>query len=169
MPTCQKCHCSFPVWTHIGGIRRNLGTRKYCLTCSPRGAHNTRKIHLAKTEQAQKTCLLCRTEKPTSEYYRLRRGLFYSYCKDCDRERAKSRMSLVKTEAVSRMGGKCVVCGYNRYLGALEFHHIDPQQKDFKISGQMRLTEKVVRELDKCALVCATCHAEIHGGVTKLP
>ncbi len=54
-------------------------------------------------------------------------------------------------------------CGYNKCLSALEFHHIDPLKKDFNIS-QFRTTsfESIKKELDKCDLLCANCHREIH-------
>jgi hypothetical protein len=37
--------------------------------------------------------------------------------------------------AVVYKGGKCQCCGYNKYIGALEFHHVDPEQKDFGVSS----------------------------------
>lgn len=60
-------------------------------------------------------------------------------------------------------GTSCVRCGYNKCTGALCFHHLDPKEKDFQISGNWGLSwAKVKNELDKCILVCANCHAEIH-------
>lgn len=46
----------------------------------------------------------------------------------------------------------------------MEFHHIDPREKDFTISKRMTTFEAIRKELDKCALVCANCHREIHDG-----
>ncbi len=68
-------------------------------------------------------------------------------------------------------GGKCVMCGYSRYSGALDFHHKDPSQKDFGLStkGLTRSWEKIKEEIDKCVLVCANCHRELHAGITQLP
>jgi len=42
--------------------------------------------------------------------------------------------------------------------------HLDPNEKDFGISakGYTRAWEKVKEELDKCIMVCANCHREIH-------
>ena len=72
-----------------------------------------------------------------------------------------------KLEAVKYLGGKCVRCGYNRNVAALVFHHPDPSQKEFAISakGLTRSWEKVKLELDKCILLCANCHAEVHNSV----
>lgn len=39
-----------------------------------------------------------------------------------------------KQRLVNSLGGKCCICGYDRCLSALEFHHTDPNKKDFTIS-----------------------------------
>lgn len=61
-------------------------------------------------------------------------------------------------------GSKCERCGYNRCMEALEFHHIDPTKKDFNVSsrGHTRSWKRVKEELDKCVLLCANCHRELH-------
>ena len=66
--------------------------------------------------------------------------------------------------AVEYKGGKCESCGYNRNIAALEFHHLNPLEKDFNISnkGYTKSWENVKKEIDKCILVCANCHREIH-------
>ena len=68
-------------------------------------------------------------------------------------------------------GGKCMICGYDRCLEALDFHHIDPKKKDFGSSekGMTRSWEKIKNEVDKCVLICANCHREVHAGIQQLP
>lgn len=68
-------------------------------------------------------------------------------------------------------GGKCMLCGYSKCQDALDFHHKDPSKKDFGLSvkGLTRSWDKIVSEIDKCVLVCANCHREIHAGITQLP
>jgi 5-methylcytosine-specific restriction endonuclease McrA len=68
-------------------------------------------------------------------------------------------------------GGKCALCGYNRCPSALDFHHRDPRKKDFGLSvrGLTRSWEKIKKEIDKCILICANCHREVHAGITQLP
>lgn len=66
---------------------------------------------------------------------------------------------------IDACGGKCRICAYDRHVGALEFHHIDPSQKDFTISRKIQSIEKILIEVQKCILVCANCHREIHGGL----
>lgn len=75
----------------------------------------------------------------------------------------------IKERAVEYKGGKCVICEYDRCIKALEFHHTDPKEKDFTLgSNTNRAWEKVKAEIDKCVLVCANCHREIHDGMITL-
>jgi hypothetical protein len=72
-----------------------------------------------------------------------------------------------KQKAVQYKGGKCSICGYDRSIRAMKFHHIDPKEKEFGISaeGVTRSWAAVQLELDKCLLVCGNCHDEIHDGL----
>jgi 5-methylcytosine-specific restriction endonuclease McrA len=81
------------------------------------------------------------------------------------------RREKVRRMAVEYKGGRCQVCGYDRCIEALEFHHLNPTQKDFGISqkGYTRSWEKVKEEVDKCILLCANCHRECHAGMLQLP
>lgn len=69
------------------------------------------------------------------------------------------------------MGGQCMLCGYSRHQGVLEFHHIDPITKSFAVSGGgfSRSWDSIVIELQKCVLLCANCHREVEIGVVTLP
>jgi 5-methylcytosine-specific restriction endonuclease McrA len=70
---------------------------------------------------------------------------------------------------VEYKGGCCVRCGYKKYQGALEFHHTDPNEKDFNPSQlkNYSFNERLKNELDKCILVCSNCHREIHDEIIK--
>lgn len=67
-----------------------------------------------------------------------------------------------KIELVEYKGGCCVKCGYNKSVNVLQFHHLDPSEKDFTIGGKSFSFERLKAEVDKCILVCANCHIEIH-------
>ena len=69
-----------------------------------------------------------------------------------------------KEKCVEYKGGKCELCGYNKCIASLQFHHKDPSKKDFGLSqnGMPRSWDKCKNELDKCVLVCANCHFELH-------
>ena len=92
-------------------------------------------------------------------------------CLKCEAEAVQRRRDKVKLMSIAYKGGKCQCCGYNKYVGALEFHHINSEEKDFGISakGYTRSWERVKEELDKCILVCANCHREIHGNIIPCP
>ncbi len=74
----------------------------------------------------------------------------------------------MKIKAVSYKGGCCIICGYDKCVSALSFHHIDPKTKDFGISGKTISWERVQAELSKCVLLCHNCHAEVHSGIVAL-
>ncbi|NTV30030.1 MAG: hypothetical protein HGA80_08135 [Candidatus Omnitrophica bacterium] len=75
-----------------------------------------------------------------------------------------ARRKKVHEMAVAHKGGKCERCGYDKCIDALEFHHVDPAIKDFNISskGYTRSWERVKTGLEKCILLCANCHRELH-------
>ena len=79
----------------------------------------------------------------------------------------KNRRYKIKSFLVNYKGGKCCVCGYDKYIGALDFHHINPNTKDFNISANTSYQnlEILKKEVDKCILVCSNCHREIHAGL----
>jgi len=68
----------------------------------------------------------------------------------------------IKKALVKYKGGKCEKCGYNKCIAALTFHHKNPKEKEFTIGGRNYAWDRMVREVNKCILVCHNCHAEIH-------
>lgn len=82
----------------------------------------------------------------------------------------QKRRVKIKELSIEYKGGKCEKCGYNKCKDALDFHHLDPNEKDFGIGhkGYTRAWEKIKVELDKCILVCANCHREIHAELNKI-
>ena len=81
------------------------------------------------------------------------------------------RRKMIRGMAIKYKGNKCIICGYNKCTRALEFHHAQSGKKDFGISdkGYTRSWKRVKREIDKCILLCANCHREVHDGITQLP
>lgn len=68
-----------------------------------------------------------------------------------------------KILAVLYLGGKCSCCGYNKSYSALDFHHINPEEKEFTIAKNTSLSwKKMKAEIQKCILLCANCHREEH-------
>ena len=75
-----------------------------------------------------------------------------------------------KLKLVEEAGGRCELCGYDRWPGALHFHHRRPRDKAFALSqeGSYRALDRARAEAAKCALLCANCHAEVEGGFSAL-
>jgi hypothetical protein len=80
------------------------------------------------------------------------------------------RHQKVKRTLVEEAGGGCVVCGYDRCIVCLQFHHVDPTTKEFGVTQSRGLSIAAYRaEAEKCILVCANCHGEIEAGLTPCP
>lgn len=80
----------------------------------------------------------------------------------------KNSRQRLKQRLIEIAGGKCCICGYNKCTSALEFHHINPEEKEFSIGGNTNVGFlRAVEEIKKCILVCANCHREIHEGLIE--
>jgi transposase len=92
-------------------------------------------------------------------------------CARCAQARVSRRRRRVKDILVAEFGGCCALCGYKRYAGALQFHHLDPAEKSFSLSGfgVTRSLERARAEAPKCVLMCANCHAEVEAGIATIP
>jgi 5-methylcytosine-specific restriction endonuclease McrA len=77
----------------------------------------------------------------------------------------------VKRQLVTEAGGACVLCGYDRALSGLHFHHLSRADKTFGLSreGVTRALETARAEARKCVLLCSNCHAEVEAGAVQLP
>lgn len=91
-------------------------------------------------------------------------------CLQCRSDAVLRRRRLVKSILIAEAGRRCVLCGYERYAGALQFHHLDPATKEFSLGaeGVTRSLDRARAEAAKCVLLCATCHAEVEGGVAVI-
>lgn len=91
-------------------------------------------------------------------------------CLRCRSHWVMTRRRKVKQILVAEAGGKCRLCGYGRYAGALHFHHVDAQAKRFSLAqaGHTRSLASAREEARRCALLCANCHAEVEGGIVSL-
>jgi len=114
-----------------------------------------------------KICYKCKKEKPLSEFYKSeghnKDGL-HSWCKVCCTKTTAIRKRKYKEKLVKLFGGKCQKCGYDKCIGALEFHHLDPSKKDPNYREIMKNAsfERRKKVLDGCILLCANCHREEH-------
>lgn len=91
-------------------------------------------------------------------------------CMRCRSQRVSAWRRRAKRRLVAEAGGKCRLCGYDRFLGALQFHHLDPQCKSFSLSarGCTRSLSELREEAAKCILLCGNCHAEVESGLVEV-
>jgi len=123
------------------------------------------KTNTTRSSESHRSCFRCKEFKSRSEYYS-RRGVPGSspYCKVCTNDQTKERQRACKAKAIAYKGGCCEICSYSKYQGSLDFHHRNPEEKDFSISSLKlkKLDGIVKKELDKCMLLCSNCHREEH-------
>lgn len=160
MPVCKKCQIKFPNRVVLDGKIKSLCSRKYCLMCSPYGSKNTKQLELNQDYN-------CICNKCNRKYqYQRNSGHTLKFCNSC---LANKKRFSSKEKAIEYKGGECQKCGYNKCMRAMAFHHRNPENKSFNISGNhARSWEEIRKELDKCILLCHNCHCELHDGFWTL-
>jgi transposase-like protein len=91
-------------------------------------------------------------------------------CGKCNVESVATRRRRIKEILVAEAGGRCLICGFAKYVGALHFHHVEPATKAFSVSrdGVTRSLRRAREEAGKCVLLCANCHAMVEAGLLDL-
>jgi transposase-like protein len=142
--------------------RHRLRTRNVLARTSPE------RLRLAK-EAGQLIVMNSCAHHGETEFFLEGRG--YYRCKRCRSEAVARRRRKVKEILVAEAGGRCRLCGYDRSVAALEFHHLDPATKRMPLSSQgiSYGIETLREEARKCVLLCGNCHAEVENGVVTVP
>jgi hypothetical protein len=111
----------------------------------------------------QKRCSWCKEVKDCTEFYSNvgTNDGYGSWCKKCDRNERRRKRREKKRIITELAGNRCCRCGYNKCIGALEFHHRDGK-KEFALSKTSYSLERMIEESRKCILLCANCHREEH-------
>ena len=140
-------------WLRKYGLRTHRARRE--------NSRGTRGVHV---DRQIMTC----PRHGATEFWLEQRGIYR--CLRCRSEAVARRRRKLKTILVPEAGGRCILCGYDRYVGALQFHHRDDEAKEFELSarGVTRSLEAVRREAAKCVLLCANCHAEVEAGIVSV-
>lgn len=91
-------------------------------------------------------------------------------CALCVKSRVVRKRKTNKQALVTKFGGACQICGYCRTNRALEFHHRDETTKMFGLGtkGSLALAT-LMKEAEKCVLLCSNCHREVHEGLVEAP
>lgn len=114
----------------------------------------------------KRQCTSCENYKELEEFYKNGKK-YHTYCKSCLTKITLTRQRKIKILAIDYKGGQCQRCGYNKYVGALDFHHLNPLIKDDNWNNfkNRKFDSRFKLELDKCELLCANCHREIHAEI----
>src|SRR4051794_29863683 len=125
---------------------------------------DTKAARIAQTASVEARC----PEHGLTLFVRRGRGF---RCARCRIEAVDRRRRSVKEVLVTEAGGGCQLCGYDRSLAALHFHHVDRGRKRFALSerGVTRALREAREEAARCVLLCANCHAEVEAGAAQLP
>lgn len=142
---------------------------KVCTKCNIK--KELTEYHKDKTHKDGHTtqCKKCRIKQKKEAYYedweKTREIQKRSQKKAYTSGKPKFRKQFMKRKFVEYFGGKCQLCGYDKCIGALEFHHVNPDEKEFSLA-QNRINfsnwDKCVEEAKKCMLICNRCHRELH-------
>lgn len=98
-------------------------------------------------------CPICNQEK----------NINHDVCGECKQKHIRKKYRDKKEKAVQMLGGKCSQCGYNKNNAALDFHHVNPEEKETTWYGmRSKEWEFIEQELKKCILLCSNCHRELH-------
>ncbi len=134
--------------------------------CPKRGPRRRPGAQLARDEGLDQAILLCPQHGDT-EHAVDKHGSYR--CRRCRAEAVVRRRRKVKRILVAEAGGRCSICGYDRHVAALEFHHLDPSEKEFTLARRgAHSIEKLRAEVSKCVLLCSNCHAEVEAGFVEL-
>lgn len=92
-----------------------------------------------------------------------------SVCSSCHNDYTRLKSQEKRTYALSRLGGCCIICGYDKYPCSLDIHHLDPSVKDEKFNGMRGWSyERIDKEISTCVLLCRNCHSAHHSGYIDL-
>lgn len=129
---------------------------KFCSGCLQNLPLSDFGINKSKIDGKQTQCKQCRN-KYAKQHYRSHRRYYYDKSAD-RREQLRQQLEEYKRQLA------CEKCGYNEYMCALDFHHID-DTKEINISDVCRhgwSFQRLLTEIQKCQVLCANCHRVIH-------
>lgn len=132
------------------------------------GAKRRRALAAARAAGEETATIVCPRCEPSAHRATPSRGFV---CLRCRASAVAARRRKVKAILVEEAGGCCARCGFAESLAALQFHHLDPSEKEFHIAHQ-GVTRSIARARDearKCILLCANCHAAVECGDAALP
>lgn len=132
-----------------------------------------------------KLCKKCGKEQPIEMFeleHRENGDIRRGSCRECRAEQRKkwrrnnpelyhaqaSRRQNRQTEWLYSLKKPCVICGESEPV-CIDFHHINPEEKEFTIGKcRGRSKEWLIEEISKCVCLCSNCHRKVHAGILNL-
>jgi len=155
---CTKCKIEKPISCFGKHKKAKDGYRWWCKDCSKENTKEWAEKNPERKKAGDRKYYEKNKEEriqKATDYYRRNRKAVNAY----HRKRVKQH----KEKAIKYKGGKCQLCGYNKCVAALDFHHINPFEKEYECGHLMNKAWKNIKEeIDKCVLLCSNCHREIH-------
>jgi ribosomal protein L30E len=115
-------------------------------------------------------CYECGRMLPVSHFnfWNKKKNQYMNICKDCEKKRNTKKHEERKEILNALKTCGCCCCDEND-INCLDFHHINPEEKEFNMSAAPNKTiDKILNEASKCVVVCSNCHRKIHAGVIDI-
>lgn len=87
-----------------------------------------------------------------------------------DRKHHSKLRSRKESYILRKTGGTCELCKEHWPSDILCFHHLNPEDKEFNLNVRKwgaKNIDNVLREADKCAILCMNCHALEHKALNR--
>jgi len=154
MKLCIECKQLKPLEDFRTLSKSSDGKSYYCKECSRRRDSNFRVSH--STERKTYMKKYWKTHKRTESQKEIQKSV-------SKRIHESNKTNWMKILLEKNMVS-CSICGYNDSFAAIDFHHVNPSEKEYSI-GQLLIqkpTELRIAELEKVISVCANCHRRLH-------
>ena len=127
-----------------------------------------------------KYCPKCEQEKSADEFSfsNKQKGIRQPYCRVCKNLDYKTKYSR-KPEYIDRNHKRrrdnhqkvleyksqfsCIACPESDPI-CLDFHHLDPSEKEFNLTQSSFSWNRLKKEIEKCIVICSNCHRKLHAG-----
>lgn len=150
---CSICKKRKPVYLFTKNSSKKDGLGCYCKKCQ--NEYNKQRYPKNREKFLQRTNIYYKSHKKERQEYYKKHTQYYQKNKKI--RYLKNRKILINL----KING-CAICGYNKCVNALNFHHTNPKDKEFYINAYTITKKNIVEELNKCILLCSNCHDEIH-------
>lgn len=140
-------------------------------------------------EMKKVVCCRCKNERDESEFSfkNKSKNIRNKTCKICFKDIRKQWYTKYKQQIINKnilnknknitwfenykKDKKCSICGES-HPACLDFHHLDPNIKEFNIGIIVRSTysiKKIIKEINKCIILCSNCHRKLHYNERNVP